>query len=420
MGSDSMEKKPIAIVLGGTVPHIGLIELLKGEGYSTVLVDYYENPPAKHAADIHIQESTLDFEEVLRIAKEKKAELVVALCVDQANVTASYVSEKLGLPKLYSYETSLDVTDKGRMKKIMKENRIPTSTYVVVNDSGKLNLKDLNYPLVVKPVDSNGSKGVKKINTSVFLDSAIQEAMDISRAKRVIVEEFKEGDEIQVDCIVKNKKTEILSIKKRLRIPNQEGNAMQSYGSIIPVELPETIEKEIERIADRIPGAFGFSNAPFFFQAIVNKEDISVIELAPRIGGSLSTLLIEKVAGFDILKSSLNFLLGKGEDVAVKRTDRLYVTNILYAEEGVFDRLSGVDALLADGTIEYFLESKTKGMHMGKSMDSGNRVGCILIAGKSDDELAEKSKEAIERLEAYDIDGKPILRKELFYRGRQQ
>ena len=62
--------KPKAIVLGGTNPHIELIENLKRRGYYTVLVDYYENPPAKHAADQHIQESTLDLEKVLQIAKD--------------------------------------------------------------------------------------------------------------------------------------------------------------------------------------------------------------------------------------------------------------------------------------------------------------------------------------------------------------
>lgn len=76
--------RPVAIVLGGTVPHKELIEQLKKRGYFTILVDYLQNPPAKAVADIHIQESTLDKEKVLEIAKEYHASLTICGCVDQA------------------------------------------------------------------------------------------------------------------------------------------------------------------------------------------------------------------------------------------------------------------------------------------------------------------------------------------------
>ena len=90
--------KPIAIVLGGTNPHKALIENLRTRGYYTLLIDYNENPPAKEIADNHIKFSTLDQEGVLSIAKSVNAELVISTCVDQANVTACYVGEKLELP----------------------------------------------------------------------------------------------------------------------------------------------------------------------------------------------------------------------------------------------------------------------------------------------------------------------------------
>ena len=111
-------------MLGGTSPHIALIENLKDRGYYTVLVDYYENPPAKKVADEHIRESTLDQDKVLEIAKSINAKLVISACVDQANVTACYVAEKLGLPVPYIYETAMSVTNKGLMKRKMLESGI--------------------------------------------------------------------------------------------------------------------------------------------------------------------------------------------------------------------------------------------------------------------------------------------------------
>ena len=122
----------IAMVLGGTAPHKELITQLKKRGYRTILIDYYDNPPAKEVADEHIKISTLDKERVLEVAKEKKADLVISTCVDQANAVCCYVGEKMKLPLPYNWETALDMTDKTRMKKIMKEHSIPTADYYIV------------------------------------------------------------------------------------------------------------------------------------------------------------------------------------------------------------------------------------------------------------------------------------------------
>lgn len=91
-----------AIVLGGTDDHIALIENLKDRGYYTILVDYYDNPPAKAFADLHLKESTLDKERVLETAKGLDVNLVISTCVDQALLTLCYVAEKLGLPAPFS------------------------------------------------------------------------------------------------------------------------------------------------------------------------------------------------------------------------------------------------------------------------------------------------------------------------------
>lgn len=122
-----------ALILGGTAAHKELIRQLKKRGYHTILIDYFDNPPAKEDADEHVKISTLDKEAVLEYAKKTGVDLVISTSVDQANAVCCYVSEKLGLPFPYSYETALDMTDKTRMKQIMKENRIPTAEYIIAD-----------------------------------------------------------------------------------------------------------------------------------------------------------------------------------------------------------------------------------------------------------------------------------------------
>ena len=113
--SDSLNK-PVALVLGGTYPHRELVLNLIRRGYHTVLVDYLPNPSAKELADEHIQESTLDVDVVLNIARERHAEIVISVCIDQANVTAARVSEILGLSAPYRGEIAEAVTHKILMK----------------------------------------------------------------------------------------------------------------------------------------------------------------------------------------------------------------------------------------------------------------------------------------------------------------
>ena len=118
-----------AIVLGGTNPHIELINQLHARGYYVILIDFLPHPPAKPYADIHIQESSMDMDLVVKIGKEYDVDLVICACIDQQNVTACYAAEKLGLTKPYSYDFAHKITNKGYMKDVMVENHIPTTRY---------------------------------------------------------------------------------------------------------------------------------------------------------------------------------------------------------------------------------------------------------------------------------------------------
>ena len=92
------DKKPVAIVLGGIYPHGRTLDKLKERGYYTVLIDYFDNPPAAVHADLHINKSAMAYEEVLAVAREMDARLVMSPCLDQQIVIAVKVAEALGLP----------------------------------------------------------------------------------------------------------------------------------------------------------------------------------------------------------------------------------------------------------------------------------------------------------------------------------
>ncbi len=263
-----MKIKPVAIVLGGTIPHKFLIENLRGRGFETILVDYYENPPAASSADKHIRESTLDQDAILDIAKHEKASLVISGCVDQANVTACYVAEKLNLPAPYSYETALRVTDKALMKAGMVDAGVPTARYEVISADQINDLISADYPKVVKPCDCNGSKGVRKVTDQDALKKALVEACQLSRTAKAIIEDFNPGLEVNGYYLIGHGKALELYIKSK-RLPEGFGQAsLQSFMSIGPADISTKARDRLRQAAENIASGFGLENTPLLVQAM--------------------------------------------------------------------------------------------------------------------------------------------------------
>ena len=411
-----LHNKPVAIVLGGTFPHIALIRNLQQRGYYTILVDYYENPPAKRFADEHIRESTLDQERVLEIARSLNVKLVISTCVDQANVTACYIAEKLGLPAPYSYETALHVTNKILMKEKMIGHNISTAKFIRVRDIKDCKNYQLRFPVIVKPTDNNSSKGVRKASDHSELIRFLEDALKISRCDEAIIEEYKVGREIGVDYFIKNREATIIMTKERRKIPAREDPIQQIYGCIWPADISERIYNDFKKIGDQIAGAFNLDNTPLMIQAIVNGNDINIIEFAPRIGGGESFRIIKLSTGFDIIDAAIDSLLGIQVKLDHKSPGTYYAENFVYAKQGFFGSISGHEGLLGNGAIEYLDNFKTKGAVIGAELSSNNRVGVFTVKSNNASKLVGKIAAVIEKIEVYDIHGEPIMRKDIYSR----
>lgn len=407
-------KKPIAIVLAGTRPHILLIEKLKQRGFYVILVDYLDNPIAKPYADLHFQESTLNNEAVINIAREYNASLVISTCVDQANLTACYVSGKLGLPHPYSYETAMNVTDKLRMKKIMMENNIPTSKYYNISESMIQDIYDLKYPVIVKPADCNSSKGVRKVDDQRYLKEFINDALSLSRTHKAIVEEFVVGDEIGIDCFVQDGKANVLMIKERRKINKNNNYIQQIYGCIWPMPVSEIVAKEAETIANQITQAFGLITCALMIQAILCDNKIYVIEFGARIGGGESYSIIKRSTGFDYVEASIDSFLGNKIEQEYHNPHEFYADNFIYTKKGTFDYIKVDEALEKDGIIEYCYPIKQPGSEIGEELSSNNRVGTFVVKSHSVDGIKKKIDKALRGIEVYDISGNPIMRKDIY------
>ena len=400
-----------AIVLGGTSPHIELIRQVKALGYFVILIDYLSNAPAIPHADEFIQESTLDKEKVLQIARERHASLVISACIDQANSTCCYVAEKLGLPHPYSYETSLDVTDKGRMKTKMVAGGIPTSEFQLFKSIDEVDWSKVVFPAVVKPVDCNSSKGVRRVDDIEEAKRWGADALRTSRSGRGIIEGFNKGREIQIDCLAGTDDTQVILTREKKHADFTVSAELNTTGSIFPAPCCTGREEELAAIAHKIATKFGLRNTPFFYQAVVCESGtINVLEFAPRVGGGLSYYLIKELAGFDPVKAVIQSFLGERISAVTKTQDRFSSTNIMYMEEGVFDHVTGLEELKASGLIKEFFVKQEKGAKVSWSIRSGNRVATFVLEADSLEELLDKQRLAYQSVDIIDVNGKSVMR----------
>lgn len=394
------------LVLAGGADQIALIQELKARGHVIVLVDYYENPPAKSYADKHIVASTLDVEKVEEIAKREKVSMICTACTDQALLTVAYVSERLNLPCYLDYQTGLNVTNKLYMKKVMTDNHIPTSHYAIIDNPTNVCLHDLFFPLVVKPVDCNSSKGVKKVeNVDDYLKYAT-DAISLSRTNSAIVEEFKTGKEVSADFYIDNGTAKLLCATTSLKIKNR--NSFTILCSDYPAVTTEQ-EEQLITIANGIASAFHLNNTPLLVQLIVNQHEINVIEFSARMGGGSKYKLIEVLSGVNIMSKYVDRILGGYPKLnPMKQVDYCKLVYI-YCHPGVFDHMEGFNELKKAGLIDEYFLYKTKGMEIHKAETSGDRAAGYLCTAISSDDLWRKIEYIDSNIKAVSNTGEDIM-----------
>lgn len=408
------QNKPVAIVLGGINPHVTLVNKLKTRGYYTILVDYLPNPPASKVADEHIQESTLDKKLVVKIAREKNAAIVITTNIEQANVTACYAAEQIGLKPPYSYETALNVTDKSRMKKILWESNIPTAEYIIAESLEDALAADIQYPIVVKPADSNGSRGVHRVNDETELRHYFPVALEASRNKKVVVEEYVTGTEVSFYYYIQDGTAHFIDGSQRFTFKTKNQDVIQSTGVLFPAGVSEGAYREMHRITNRIVKAFELNNTPLFVQAIIDGDKAYVLEFAPRIGGGISYRVMERDCRFDLIEAAIDSFEGKRVDINSVWPSYYSGILIIYSPGITMGEIVGVEDVLEKGIASEFHQYRLKGTETSGDMSSGSRAGAFLIHAKSIEEIRKRVLYINENVEVYDINGNKAMRHDLY------
>lgn len=402
------------LVLAGGADQADLMDILREKfpGCTILLADMAEKVIASSHADRHLVISTMDFDAVRKAAVEEKVDCIITACGDQPMITMATLSEELGLPCYLTRDEALSMTNKLHMKRIMIDNGIPTSKFLTIN-SVEDDISSLQFPLMVKPADCNGSLGVRKANNHEQFVEFFKQAQKYSFSHGAIVEEFREGKEVGIDCYALDGHAQVLMMGE-VRKKKIGDSVLLIYQTYIPAVISEKAKENIQKIANDITRVFHLDNTPILIQTIVNGDDVSVIEFAPRIGGASKHRTVTLKTGFDILRANVDAMFGERPKVETVKNDNFYSRNHVYAYPCTFSHVEGAEELIADGTIVEYIPYKMQGAPVGEFLASRDRVGSFLVEAPTMDELKRKIRRAVEKLRVIDADGKDVMKREIW------
>lgn len=401
-----------ALVLAGGFPQIKLITELKKRGYFVILADYNEDPVARKYCDKFYKESTLDVNAIKKIAQEEKVDFLITACTDQALLTVAKVSEELHLSCYIDYKTALNVTNKQYMKDIFVKNGISTAKHIIMEKFDESKIKDFAYPMIVKPVDCNSSKGVIKVFNIDELKKAFELDIKLSRTKTAIIEEFIDGPELTVDVYVENGIANILSVSISDKI--NDADKFVIYRTRWPALITDELLEKIKITAQQIADSFNLTNSPMLIQMITDKKDVFVLEFSARTGGGVKYSLIQKASGFDVINAVIDLTIGNNVHYEKSNPESKFLSNVfIYCKPGIFDRLEGFDELKTAGIISDYYLFKWKGAEFDGVSNSGDRIAGFTVQADSIEDIKRKYNLALEKIKVLDGNNNDIMRHDL-------
>jgi len=323
------------LMLGGSMQQIPAIKAAKAKGLYTITCDYLPDNPGHQFADAYYNVSTTDKEAVLKLAQQLKIDGIVAYASDPAAPIAAYVSEKMGLPG-NPYESVEILTRKDLFRAFLKKNRFNTPVAGGYSSFEEVaaDISRFRMPVMVKPVDSSGSKGVVKVENISQLSSAVEEAMLYSRSKRIVVEEFiqKKGYQISGDGFSVDGKLVFTSYGNEL----YSGNGTREYvalGEFWPLLLSEELRKKVDEELQRLISVLGMKTSAYNIEVILDdNDDVYILELGPRNGGSYIPQLIHYATGVDLVDYTIRAAIGEEcSDLCMRKTVGYYSNYMIYS-----------------------------------------------------------------------------------------
>lgn len=383
------------LLLGGSAQQLVAIRAAKKLGYCTVLCDYLPDNPGQYEADKFYGVSTTDVEAVYEIAQKEQVSGILAYASDPAALPAAIVAERLGLPT--NPTKSVEILGlKYPWRKFLYDNGFACPNFYSFNPQTPINeikdsTQDFTFPIVVKPTDSSGSKGVTRLDNWNELEKAIRWADEYSRNKVLLIEEFIQRGYPYViggDIFVWNGKIvlygEMDCLRDTLRSPLIPIGKKKPAG--LNKKQEEIVHKELQRVVTALDVRFGEMN----IEILLDKDDnVHFLELGPRAGGNMIPIQLSDAFGIDLVKANVQAAMGVKPDFVNKPVNVLpgcYMHYVLHSyETGAFDSIE------IDESIKKFIYREVVYKKPGDEVEvfdgAGKALGIVFLHFGTVDEM---------------------------------
>lgn len=369
-----MDKKAIMIFGVGELQE-SIIKRAKAKGLFVVGIDPCDDAVCRDEVDAFEVVGGQDYEGTLAVARKYNISAVVTAATDKPLVMMARVAKELNLP-FYSEETAKTSTDKFRMKECFRKAGIPCANGGLIKSID--DAEGLVYPVILKPRDNSGSRGVIFCNNKAELEAAFNEAMQYTRLDSVLVEEFIEGQEYSIESLHYNGKSEVIQFTEKRTTPFPYNVEL---GHIQPANISDEHKEQIRKIIADIAVALGFENCPSHTELKINERGIFVIETSPRLGGDYITSTLTPLStGINLEDQLLNIATGVPVDTKTGRVERASAVRFFsFSESNTITALPDRDTVLSWPHIVDYSFKLTIGDKVNQITSSLNRYGQIIL-----------------------------------------
>jgi biotin carboxylase len=304
-------------IIGASLMQESIIQKAKDMSLETHVFAWEEGADCKSLADFFYPISILEKERILENCREIGIDGVASIASDLAVPTVSYIAEKMGFLTYNSLSDAEITTDKNAMRGQFVRKGVNSPKFFHTGPEFDRNLNGLDFPLIVKPVDRSGSRGVTKVNDENSLVKAILRACDLSFKKKAIVEEFIDGDEVSVEAISWMGEHYILAITDKVTSGEPYfAEIAHHQPSSLPENIKHRIKKETIKALNSLNIKFGASHT----ELKVNQNcEVFTIETGARMGGDyIGSDLVRLSTGYDFVRGIIEIALGEFHKPVIK------------------------------------------------------------------------------------------------------
>jgi len=298
-------------VIGANAPSIPFYKQAKALGYYIIGIAWAEGAVCKQYCDKFYPVSFKEKDEVLRICKEEKIDGITSFSLESALPTVVYVAQAMGL--VSNTEECVRLTEtKFAQRKAFEQHGIPVPKYKKMKKDDVIGDLGMHYPIIVKPLDSGGSRGITKLDSLDGLKEALLVAYGRSCTEQAIVEEFVDGREFSVEALSHEGKHYILQITDKVTSGAPHFIEMQHHQ---PADISSNVANRIKSMVEKALTALKIENSPSHTEIKLNSRgELYIIEIGARMGGDFITSdLVRLSTGYDMVKGAIELAVGKFE-----------------------------------------------------------------------------------------------------------